>query len=123
MTPREAFTVRCAERILVFDGGYGTAIQAHKLGEADYRGNLDLSREDLTVANRLLPTADATFGLGEIARQAAEGSGRGGVAYDVRERLEYVRQRGGSGGCWHRASILTVLPRLQLHKTWLTTSV
>ena len=39
---RELFTARCAERILVFDGGYGTAIQQHKLQEADYRGDLDL---------------------------------------------------------------------------------
>jgi 5-methyltetrahydrofolate--homocysteine methyltransferase len=45
MTPREAFTARCAERILVFDGGYGTAIQQHKLGEADYRGELDLAKD------------------------------------------------------------------------------
>ncbi len=45
MTPREAFTTRAAERILVFDGGYGTAIQNHKLGEADYRGNLDLAKD------------------------------------------------------------------------------
>lgn len=45
MIPRELFTRRAAERILVFDGGYGTAIQAHKLGEADYRGSLDLAKD------------------------------------------------------------------------------
>lgn len=45
MTPREAFAKRAAERILVFDGGYGTAIQQHKLGEADYRGGLDLAKD------------------------------------------------------------------------------
>jgi methionine synthase I (cobalamin-dependent) len=28
MTPREAFVARAAKQILVFDGGYGTAIQA-----------------------------------------------------------------------------------------------
>ncbi len=42
---REEFTARCQERILVFDGGYGTAIQRHKLGEADYRGNLELAKD------------------------------------------------------------------------------
>lgn len=40
---REIFTARAASSILVFDGGYGTAIQAYKLSEADYRGDLDLS--------------------------------------------------------------------------------
>lgn len=45
MTPRDAFTARARERILVFDGGYGTAIQRHRLGEADYRGNLDLAKD------------------------------------------------------------------------------
>jgi 5-methyltetrahydrofolate--homocysteine methyltransferase len=42
---REAFTLRAAEQILVFDGGYGTAIQKHKLQEADYRGNLELVKD------------------------------------------------------------------------------
>ncbi len=36
---------RAAERILVFDGGYGTAIQNHRLSEADYRGDLDLPKD------------------------------------------------------------------------------
>jgi 5-methyltetrahydrofolate--homocysteine methyltransferase len=36
------FRAAAASRILVFDGGYGTAIQKHKLSEADYRGTLDL---------------------------------------------------------------------------------
>lgn len=36
------FRAAAAERILVFDGGYGTAIQKFGLQEADYRGNLDL---------------------------------------------------------------------------------
>jgi 5-methyltetrahydrofolate--homocysteine methyltransferase len=45
MTPREEFSKRAAERILVFDGGYGTAIQQHKLQEADYRGQLDLAKD------------------------------------------------------------------------------
>ena len=45
MSAREAFTAACQSRILVFDGGYGTAIQLHKLGEADYRGDLDLAKD------------------------------------------------------------------------------
>ncbi len=45
MTPREIFTARAAQQILVFDGGYGTSIQTHKLGEADYRGDLDLAKD------------------------------------------------------------------------------
>lgn len=42
---REAFVARAAEQILVFDGGYGTAIQKHRLEEADYRGNLELTKD------------------------------------------------------------------------------
>jgi 5-methyltetrahydrofolate--homocysteine methyltransferase len=34
-----------ASRILVKDGAYGTQIQARKLVEADYRGSLDLARD------------------------------------------------------------------------------
>jgi 5-methyltetrahydrofolate--homocysteine methyltransferase len=34
-----------ANRILVKDGAYGTQIQARKLVEADYRGSLDLARD------------------------------------------------------------------------------
>ena len=45
ISAREAFTARAAEQILVFDGGYGTAIQKHKLQEADYRGNLELAKD------------------------------------------------------------------------------
>lgn len=45
MTPREAFTARAAKQILIFDGGYGTSIQNYKLQEADYRGDLDLSKD------------------------------------------------------------------------------
>jgi 5-methyltetrahydrofolate--homocysteine methyltransferase len=36
------FRAAAASRILVFDGGYGTAIQKFKLSEDDYRGHLDL---------------------------------------------------------------------------------
>ncbi|MEQ9661137.1 MAG: homocysteine S-methyltransferase family protein [Parasphingopyxis sp.] len=41
----EQLRAAARERILVFDGGYGTAIQNHKLGEDDYRGDLDLSMD------------------------------------------------------------------------------
>jgi 5-methyltetrahydrofolate--homocysteine methyltransferase len=34
-----------AERILIKDGAYGTEVQARKLTEADYRGSLDLERD------------------------------------------------------------------------------
>lgn len=39
------FRAAAAERILVFDGGYGTAIQGYRLSEADYRGELDLAKD------------------------------------------------------------------------------
>ncbi len=39
------FRAAAAERILVFDGGYGTAIQKFRLSEADYRGDLDLAKD------------------------------------------------------------------------------
>jgi 5-methyltetrahydrofolate--homocysteine methyltransferase len=35
---RAALTAAAAERILIFDGAYGTMIQRLKLGEAEYRG-------------------------------------------------------------------------------------
>lgn len=45
MSARDAFRERAAKRILVFDGGYGTAIQGYKLTEADYRGSLELTHD------------------------------------------------------------------------------
>jgi len=50
---RERLQTLAAERILVFDGGYGTAIQDYRLGEQDYRGSLDLS-DDQKGNNDLL---------------------------------------------------------------------
>ncbi len=41
----EAIRALAAERILIFDGGYGTSIQKHGLVEADYRGSLDLKAD------------------------------------------------------------------------------
>lgn len=45
MSAREAFRQRAEKQILVFDGGYGTAIQGYKLSEADYRGDLELTQD------------------------------------------------------------------------------
>ena len=44
-TAEQAFRAAAAERILIFDGGYGTGIQRRKLTEADYRGDLDLAKD------------------------------------------------------------------------------
>tara|TARA_R110002094_G_scaffold1999_3_gene8376 strand:+ start:7131 stop:8180 length:1050 start_codon:yes stop_codon:yes gene_type:complete len=52
-TAREKLQQLAAERILVFDGGYGTAIQNYRLGEDDYRGSLDLT-DDQKGNNDLL---------------------------------------------------------------------
>ncbi len=49
----EALRQLAAERILVFDGGYGTAIQNCGLGERDYRGSLELN-DDQKGNNDLL---------------------------------------------------------------------
>lgn len=45
MSAREAFRQRAKKQILVFDGGYGTAIQGYRLREADYRGDLELTQD------------------------------------------------------------------------------
>lgn len=45
MNAREAFVARAAQQILVFDGGYGTAIQGYKLSEGDYRGTLEVTHD------------------------------------------------------------------------------
>jgi 5-methyltetrahydrofolate--homocysteine methyltransferase len=42
MSAEADFRKAAGQRILVFDGGYGTSIQKFRLDEADYRGNLDL---------------------------------------------------------------------------------
>lgn len=45
MTPREKFLAEAAKRILINDGGFGTEIQALRLGEADFAGSLGLGRD------------------------------------------------------------------------------
>lgn len=44
-TVREAWAALAAQRILIKDGPYGTEIQARRLSEADFRGSLDLGRD------------------------------------------------------------------------------
>jgi 5-methyltetrahydrofolate--homocysteine methyltransferase len=45
MNAREKLAAAAAERILLTDGAFGTEIQNRRLGEADYRGGLDLARD------------------------------------------------------------------------------
>ncbi|MGE4410489.1 MAG: homocysteine S-methyltransferase family protein [Sphingobium sp.] len=48
LLPSEAealFRERAKQKIMVFDGGYGTSIQKYGLTEADYRGDLDLEKD------------------------------------------------------------------------------
>jgi 5-methyltetrahydrofolate--homocysteine methyltransferase len=53
MNPGDQLRALAAERVLVFDGGYGTAIQNHGLVEQDYRGDLELT-DDQKGNNDLL---------------------------------------------------------------------
>jgi 5-methyltetrahydrofolate--homocysteine methyltransferase len=59
-----------AKRILIKDGAYGTQIQARKLEEADYRGSLELVR-DQKGNNDLLNLTRPDL-VGEIARSFAD---------------------------------------------------
>ena len=45
MTVSRIFRAEAEKRILIKDGAYGTSIQARKLNSADYRGSLDLSKD------------------------------------------------------------------------------
>ena len=45
MNIAEQLKAEAGKRILIKDGAYGTQIQARKLAEADYRGSLDLTRD------------------------------------------------------------------------------
>jgi 5-methyltetrahydrofolate--homocysteine methyltransferase len=42
MTPRERLTAAARDRVLIFDGAFGTQIQLRKLTEEDYAGSLGL---------------------------------------------------------------------------------
>jgi len=65
MSARDAFLARAAERILIFDGAFGTQIQARKLSEADYAGELGLEKSqggnnDILALSRPDVIADIT---------------------------------------------------------------
>ncbi|HWU91904.1 MAG TPA: homocysteine S-methyltransferase family protein, partial [Sphingomicrobium sp.] len=45
MTAADTFRAEAAKRILVADGALGTEFQNHRLQEADYRGSLDLPKD------------------------------------------------------------------------------
>ncbi|MDE2341473.1 MAG: homocysteine S-methyltransferase family protein, partial [Alphaproteobacteria bacterium] len=46
MTDAESeFRARAVQRILIFDGGYGTSIQRYGLSEGDYAGDLGLVKD------------------------------------------------------------------------------
>ena len=45
MNVSEQIRAEAGRRILIKDGAYGTQVQARKLGEADYRGALELGRD------------------------------------------------------------------------------
>jgi len=58
------------KRILIKDGAYGTQIQARKLAEADYRGSLDLARDQ--KGNNDLLNLTRPDVVREIARNFAD---------------------------------------------------
>ena len=70
MTSAEQLKAAAAKRILVKDGAYGTQIQARRLREADYAGDLGLSR-DQKGNNDLLNLTRPEL-VGEIARAFAD---------------------------------------------------
>jgi 5-methyltetrahydrofolate--homocysteine methyltransferase len=45
MSPAQTLRAEAAKRILIKDGAYGTLIQQRRLQEADYRGTLDLAKD------------------------------------------------------------------------------
>jgi len=69
---RAALQEASARRILVLDGAMGTMIQAHELGEADYRGTRFAEhRTDLTGNNDLLTLTQPQV-ISDIHRQYLE---------------------------------------------------
>jgi 5-methyltetrahydrofolate--homocysteine methyltransferase len=66
----EQLRAEAAHRILVKDGAYGTQIQERRLAEADYRGALDLAR-DQKGNNDLLNLTRPDL-VGEIAQSFAD---------------------------------------------------
>ena len=45
MSARDTFLAQAAQRILVFDGAFGTEIQARRLSEEDFAGDLGLGHD------------------------------------------------------------------------------
>jgi 5-methyltetrahydrofolate--homocysteine methyltransferase len=45
MTASQTFRAEAARRILISDGAFGTELQTRRLSESDYRGGLDLARD------------------------------------------------------------------------------
>src|SRR5688572_23860095 len=70
MSAANQLRAEAARRILVKDGAYGTEIQRRKLAEADYRGTLDLGRDQKGNNDLLNLTRPET--VREIARSFAE---------------------------------------------------
>ena len=70
MNSAEQLRADAAARILIKDGAYGTQIQRRKLAEADYRGSLDLAR-DQRGNNDLLNLTRPDL-IGEIAGNFAK---------------------------------------------------
>jgi 5-methyltetrahydrofolate--homocysteine methyltransferase len=70
MTIAEQLRAEAAKRILIKDGAYGTQIQARSLAEADYRGGIELGR-DQKGNNDLLNLTRPEL-IGEIARNFAD---------------------------------------------------
>ena len=70
MTAADQLRAEAARRILVKDGAYGTEIQRRKLAEADYRGTLDLGRDQKGNNDLLNLTRPET--VREIARSFAD---------------------------------------------------
>jgi 5-methyltetrahydrofolate--homocysteine methyltransferase len=69
-TAAEQLRAEAAKRILVKDGAYGTEIQRRRLVEADYRGSLDLKRDQKGNNDLLNLTRPET--VREIARSFAD---------------------------------------------------
>ena len=70
MNAAQQLRAEAAKRILIKDGAYGTQIQARRLNEADYRGRLELDR-DQKGNNDLLNLTRPEL-IGEIAQAFAD---------------------------------------------------
>lgn len=71
MSAEAEFRRLAAEKIMVFDGGYGTSIQGYGLTEADYRGTLDLPKDQKGNNDLLCLTRPDVIGAIHAAYVAA----------------------------------------------------